>query len=95
MAKGRTISLHLKTAVTKKCNSICQICGEKGTFYPDSGHVLGRKKEAVNWDCTLYARIPMEYDHIIPLSKGGKTNLNNLQLLCRKCNRGKKDKLNA
>lgn len=32
-------------------------------------------------------------DHIIPFSKGGKTNLINLQTLCFKCNSGKKDKI--
>ncbi len=93
MSKDRTISLKLKSIIAKKCKFICQICGEKGIFYPESGHVLGQKKEPINWDCTIYAKIPMEYDHIFPLSKGGKTILNNLQLLCRNCNRKKKDKI--
>lgn len=35
------------------------------------------------------ARRHLEPDHIIPMCKGGETNLENLQTLCRKCN-GKK-----
>lgn len=34
----------------------------------------------------------MEGDHITPWSKGGLTNLSNLQMLCRDCNRRKSDK---
>ena len=33
----------------------------------------------------------LEYDHILPLSKGGATSYGNLQILCRTCNRHKSD----
>lgn len=35
----------------------------------------------------------LEIDHIIPISKGGLTNLNNLQTLCWRCNRSKGSKI--
>nr|WP_315124993.1 HNH endonuclease signature motif containing protein [uncultured Porphyromonas sp.] len=34
----------------------------------------------------------MEGDHIKPWSKGGKTEIENLQMLCRDCNRRKSNK---
>lgn len=37
--------------------------------------------------------IDLEVDHIIPISKGGKTTMDNLQTLCHKCNMLKSDKI--
>jgi HNH endonuclease len=37
--------------------------------------------------------IKLEMDHIVPVSKGGKTEESNLQTLCRRCNRTKSRKL--
>lgn len=43
----------------------------------------------VNCKTTEYLTI----DHIIPLSKGGRNNINNLQTLCHDCNQKKADKI--
>lgn len=48
-----------------------------------------------NFKCVLCGRnaiddgVRLEVDHIIPLAKWGRTELNNLRLLCMECNRGK------
>lgn len=38
-----------------------------------------------------YSGLELEVDHIKPYSKGGETVLENLQTLCKDCNRGKSD----
>lgn len=37
--------------------------------------------------------VKLHVDHIVPVSKGGKTILSNLRTLCDRCNMGKSDKL--
>lgn len=37
--------------------------------------------------------IQLHVDHIIPVSKGGKTEWDNLQVLCQRCNLGKSNKM--
>lgn len=43
--------------------------------------------------CTKKAknRVYFQIDHIVPMNKGGKTKIENLQVLCRKCNGTKSD----
>ena len=52
--------------------------------------------EAQNGICPLcknhFEYTEMEGDHIVPWSKGGKTEMSNLQMLCRVCNNTKSDK---
>ncbi|MCL1866890.1 MAG: HNH endonuclease, partial [Oscillospiraceae bacterium] len=51
-----------------------------------------------NFKCKFCGRkaddgVELEVDHIIPVSKGGKTTDSNLQTLCYDCNQGKKAKM--
>lgn len=67
---------------------------EKG----NSRHILPSVKTAV-WQrdggkCVQCGATDyLEFDHIIPFSKGGANTVQNLQLLCRRCNGAKSDKI--
>ena len=56
-------------------------------------HTLGdweTLKAQYNWICNMCGKkepeIKLTEDHIIPLSKGGSDNIENIQPLCRSCN---------
>jgi len=65
------------------CN--CAKCGKEG-------EIVGftkRNGQPSQWFCIS----GLEIDHIHPESKGGTAEVSNLQLLCRKCNRTKGDRV--
>lgn len=39
------------------------------------------------------SRENLEYDHIVPISRGGSNTVRNIELLCEKCNRSKGNKI--
>lgn len=56
--------------------------------------------ERDNYTCQMCGKympdeVGLHIDHIIPVSKGGKTELSNLQVLCSKCNGNKSDKVGS
>jgi len=71
---------RFKRAIFIRDDFTCQICGVKPTTTNKYGLIVP--------DLNLLA-----IDHIKPFSKGGETTEDNLQVLCRKCNGKKKDKL--
>lgn len=67
-----------RTTILNRDNWECQMCGCK-VHDRNTGH----------WNTPDKANI----DHIIPISKGGNSEPDNLQVLCRTCNLSKKDKI--
>ena len=75
------------------------------TTKPDLSHTTSRDinlrmrflvMQRDNFKCRLCgaspakdASVELHIDHIVPWSKGGETNIDNLQTLCSKCNLGK------
>jgi 5-methylcytosine-specific restriction endonuclease McrA len=43
--------------------------------------------------CCGAANVPLTRDHVIPLTKGGRNDIANIQPLCRSCNSAKHDKI--
>ena len=62
---------------------------EKSSRYISSSVKLSvwRRDNGKCVDCG--SKEKLEYDHIIPASKGGSNTERNIQLLCQKCNRKK------
>ncbi len=84
--KKKPIPFHLKREIHIRDNFTCQICGKKGRRERSFAYeIIG----SVDWDGNIPNRVRFEIDHIIPEYIGGLNTKDNLQLACRKCNRGK------
>ena len=66
-----------------------QCIGEKPRDRISEGirHEVWRRDEGKC--CRCGSRDRLEFDHIVPISKGGSNTARNIELLCEKCNRGK------
>ena len=71
---------RFKRVVFVRDNFTCQACGAS-------------PKWKNKFEITFPDVGQLACDHIHPYSKGGKTELSNLQTLCRKCNGKKRDKI--
>lgn len=69
----------------------------RATSYGNSGSHTPKEwadlKSKYNNRCLRCGRsdIPMTKDHILPITKGGTDNIDNIQPLCRSCNSSKND----
>jgi 3-dehydroquinate dehydratase len=71
--KRKSISPKIRLEVLKRDNYTCRNCGKSPAKYPE-----------LDLDV-----VELEIDHFQPVSKNGDNRLDNLQTLCRLCNRGK------
>jgi 5-methylcytosine-specific restriction endonuclease McrA len=89
---GHEVRLQtLRLQVLKRDRGVCQSCGIVGTHFYKERLALSSEPYHLN----LYGlnknghEIEMTMDHIVPRSRGGKTELDNCQTLCFKCNQRK------
>ena len=85
-----TISYYIRCTATMKVvakNPVCAICGTKAThaiLCENEGKYYISFYTERNGQLVLFTK-----DHIVPYSKGGSNNINNLQCCCEVCNRAK------
>lgn len=68
---------------------------KKGRYIPDKTKIKIARRD--NYTCQICGKNlkdeELEFDHVIPISKGGCSEENNIRLTCFKCNRSKGNKI--
>lgn len=106
--KGRNTDFREKVIYEDKIMEYCthKITRKKYEYMEDVQVERGKMNESLRYDvfkrdgfkcciCGATAKegAKLHVDHIIPVSKGGKMVMSNLQILCDRCNRGKSNKM--
>lgn len=91
------IMRELQSEISAKVNKSGHSRAQRSAMTNDLRDAI---KKRDNYTCCLCGNsvfnepnLLLEVDHIIPISKGGKTEASNLQTLCWRCNRAKRDNL--
>lgn len=89
------VLLNIKTELYARINKSGHSRTQRSAMTNDLREAI---KHRDNYTCCLCGNsvynepnLLLEVDHIIPIAKGGKTESNNLQTLCWRCNRAKSD----
>lgn len=94
VAPGISVKVSSLRLQCFKRSPVCVSCGRKGTYFA----VEKSSEKDQGYHLNLYCiengkEILMTHDHIVPVAKGGKNFLGNVQTMCRECNHSKGDKV--
>lgn len=82
---------HLEIIRAKNSRRRTAITNAGGSFTKEEWRIL---KKFYNYRCLrCHKRKPLTSDHVIPVSRGGTSNIDNIQPLCSPCNSWKCDKI--
>jgi DnaD/phage-associated family protein len=74
-----SIPLENRLAVIERDKCKCQHCGKQGVRpFPEASVVIDPEDDT-----------PFEFDHMVPRTRGGSHDVDNLLLSCRRCNRSR------
>ena len=86
----------VQSEISYKLNKSTQVKTQRNAMNNDLRNAI---KKRDNYTCCICGNsiynepnLLLEVDHIIPVTKGGKTEADNLQTLCWRCNRSKSNK---
>lgn len=93
--RKKVLSTHKKWAKTERGKDIIRRSNEKRRRSLKDIYDISEKdiKRLYRSNCIICENPKITIDHIIPISRGGRHSIGNLQPLCRSCNSSKGSKL--